>query len=146
MAYDRSGAVVLPAITGQAGDANAIYDLADGTAGDNLSASGDGMPMPSKGRWLGVLIQVEEALLCDTTAFQLGLEIGGTEVGYVTLVDDWEVDHWYYLPITLGSGQNGEFAAEDTIDVDLKTEGVETVGTLAGQVIVYPVVALDQGP
>ena len=141
MAYDRSGAVILPnfAATGAALDAALDF------AGSDADEAPLAMTMPCKGRVLGIMYITAEAVKCASTAGVLALHIDDVEVMTVPIADNEVVDTMYTKLGTLASGKNGEFAAGDVLKVELKTGCLEG-GAETGQGMVFPIVALDQGP
>lgn len=141
MPYDRSGAVILPnfAATGAALDASLDFCAAATTEAPLA------MTMPCKGRVLGLCYIVSEVVACATTAGVLALHIDDVEVMTIPIVDAEAVDTMYTKLGTLASGKNGEFEAGDVLKVEVKTACAEG-GAETGQGMVFPIVALDQGP
>jgi hypothetical protein len=142
MAYDRSGATILPnaAATGAALDAALDFCAKAGT-----EANAAGQTMPCKGRILGLAYIVSEVVACATTAGVLSLQIDDVEVMTIPIVDEEALNTWYFKLGTLASDQTGEFAAGQALKVEVKTACAEG-GAETGQGQVFLIVALDQGP
>ena len=141
MAYDRSGATFLPNFGATGAALDNPLDFANADADEATCA----MTMPCKGRVLGLMYILVEAVKCANTAGVLALHIDDVEVMTIPIADNEVIDTMFTKLGTLASGQNGEFAAGDVLKVEVKTACLEA-GAETGQGMVFPIVALDQGP
>lgn len=141
MPYDRGGSVVLPSLAATGAALDAALDLDQAATTEAPIA----LTVRCKGRVLGLLYTVAEAIECSTTAGVLAFHINDVEVMTMAVVDATAVDTMVMILGTLASGQNGEFKAGDVLKLEIKTQLVDA-GATTGQIVPMPVVAIDQGP
>jgi hypothetical protein len=139
MPYDRGGLTILPNFGADASSQLTAFDL-DAAAGTEALIA---MTMITHGKLWGVCYDVAEVLACDTTDPVVALHINDVEVGTFTIADGTGAGVRGFVAMTPVAGTDPTFEPGDVLKVEIKTRLVDA-GTETGQIIVQPVVVLDQ--